>query len=281
VHNPPRRGGSQDRPRGSGGAAIAEARPRRPGGRAVERLENALTFIAETCHATLLPTSPVALLWSYAGSRRGGRRLRARSEAQRRERRSLQSGRRCGDRRRRWRAAGRRSASRAGALLGAGLGALACVAYNYQASQTKTAQQVGDAYRKANQGELPPAPVVTAYRTETTRATAKGGDEVTVRSSIEVVPGAKEPLRELREEFVVVDPKGVERSRIAMTPAPAGSGGGAYVSTLQFTFPKGVPPGEYQVQSRLYVNGAAAKSSAVRIQVARLAAGETGVALLE
>ncbi len=165
-----------------------------------------------------------------------------------------------------------------GALLGAGLGALACVAYNYKASQTKTAQQVGDEYRKANHGELPPAPVVTAYRTETSRTTARGGDEVTVRSNIEVVPGAKEPLRELREEFVVVDPAGIERSKIAKMPAPAG--GGAYVSTLQFTFPKGVPPGEYKVQSRLYVNGTAAKTSTVRIQVARRAVGDTAVAAL-
>ncbi len=168
-----------------------------------------------------------------------------------------------------------------GALLGAGLGALACVAYNYKATQTKSAQQVGDEYRKANNDQLPPAPVVTAYRTETTRATAKGGDEVTVRSNIEVVPGAKEPLRELREEFVVVDPKGVERSKIAKTPAPAGAGGGAYVSTLQFTFPQGVPPGEYQVQSRLFVNGAPARASAVKILVARHAAGETAVAAID
>lgn len=168
-----------------------------------------------------------------------------------------------------------------GAALGAGLGALACVAYNYQVSQTKTAQQVGDEYRKANNNQLPPAPVVTVYRTETTRATAKGGDDVTVRSTIEVVPGAKEPLRELREEFVVVDPRGVERSRIAKTPAPAGAGGGAYVSTLQFTFPQGVPPGEYRVQSRLYVNGAPAKTSAVRIQVAHSAASGTAVAAVD
>lgn len=168
-----------------------------------------------------------------------------------------------------------------GALLGAGLGALACVAYNYRTAQTKTAQQVGDEYRKANNDQLPPAPVVTAYRTEATRPTAKGGDQITVRSNIEVVPGAKEPLRELREEFVVVDPKGVERSRIAKTPAPAGAAGGAYVSTLQFTFPQGVPPGDYQVQSRLYVNGAPAKASAVKIHVAQRAAGALAVAALE
>jgi hypothetical protein len=157
-----------------------------------------------------------------------------------------------------------------GALIGAGVGALACVAYNYKTAQTRTAQQVGDEYRKANNNQLPPAPVVNVYRTETTRATARGGDEVTVNSSIEVVPGAKEPLRELREEFVILDPKGVERSRIAKTPTQAGTAGGAFVSTLQFTFPQGVPAGDYEVQSRLFVNGTQARASSVKIQVTRL-----------
>lgn len=155
-----------------------------------------------------------------------------------------------------------------GAAIGAGVGALACVAYNYQTQQTKSAQQVGDEYKKVHNDQLPPAPVVNAYRTETTRPTARGGDEVTVRSSIEVVPGAKEPLRELREEFVILDPKGVERSKIAKTPTQAGTAGGAFVSTLQFTFPEGVPPGDYQVQSRLFVNGAQSRTSSVKIQVA-------------
>jgi hypothetical protein len=70
----------------------------------------------------------------------------------------------------------------------------------------------------------------------------------------------------------------VERGRIAKTPAPAGAGGGAYVTTLQFTFPQGGPPGEYQVRSRLYVNGAPAKDSAVRVQVAGRPAGAAAMA---
>jgi len=154
-----------------------------------------------------------------------------------------------------------------GAAIGAGLGALACVAMNYNSRQTRSADQVGDDYRRRN-GELPPAPVVTAYTVETARTNARAGEDVTVTSNIEVVPGRSEPLKELREEFVIVDPRGVERSKLAKTPAPAGSRGGAYVSTLQFTFPQGVPPGVYQVQSRLYVNGRPAQTSAVSIQVA-------------
>lgn len=159
------------------------------------------------------------------------------------------------------------------AIIGAGLGALACMAVNYSARQTRSAQQVGDEYRAKNNDQLPPAPLVTAYRTQAARATAKGGEDVTVTSNIEVVPGRDEPLKELREEFAIVDPNGVERSRIAKTPAAAGSGGGAYVSTMQFTFPQGVPAGAYQVQSRLFVNGRPAHSAALKIQVARAADG--------
>ncbi len=156
-----------------------------------------------------------------------------------------------------------------GAAIGAGVGALTCVAYNYSSKQTRTADQVGDEYRRAR-GDLPPAPVVTGYRTQVARTTARAGEDVTVTSNIEVVPGRTEPLKELREEFVILDPKGVERSKLEKTPAPAGSKGGAYVSTLQFTFPQGVPPGPYRVQSKLFVNGKVAQSSGVDIQVAHV-----------
>ncbi len=155
-----------------------------------------------------------------------------------------------------------------GAAIGAGLGALACVAVNYQSRQTRSAEQVGEDFRLRT-GTEPPAPLVTAYNVQAARASARPGEEVTVTSTIEVVPGRSEALKELREDFVIVDPRGVERSRLSKTPAPAGSRGGAFVSTLQFTFPQGVPPGAYQVQSRLFVNGRPAQNSAVKIQVAR------------
>ena len=168
-----------------------------------------------------------------------------------------------------------------GAALGAGVGALACVALNYNSRQTRSAEQVGDDYRRRTGGALPPAPVVSAYAVQSARNSARAGEEVTVTSTIEVVPGRDEPLKELREEFVIVDPKGVERSKLAKTPAPAGSRGGAYVSTLQFTFPQGVPPGAYQVQSRLFVNGKPAQTSAVAIQVVRVGADPVQLARLD
>jgi hypothetical protein len=155
-----------------------------------------------------------------------------------------------------------------GLAVGAGLGALACMAVNYNSRQTRSAEQVGDDYRRRT-GALPPAPVVTAYRTQAARARAKAGEDIIVTSSIEVVPGRDEPLKELREEFVILDPRGVERSRLQKTPAPAGSRGGAYESTLQFTFPQGVPAGAYRVQSQLFVNGRPAQATAVDIQVAQ------------
>jgi hypothetical protein len=155
-----------------------------------------------------------------------------------------------------------------GAALGAGVGALACVAINYNSRQTRSAEQVGDDYQRRTGGPLPPAPVVAAYSTRAARGSARAGEDILITSSIEVVPGRNEPLKELREDFVIVDPRGVERSKLSKTPAPAGSRGGAYASTLQFTFPQGVPAGVYQVQSRLFVNGKPAQTSAVSIQVA-------------
>lgn len=157
-----------------------------------------------------------------------------------------------------------------GAGVGAGLGALACVAYNYRARQTRSAAQVGDDYRARSGNPLPDAPLVTTYRTEVERASASRGDSITVTSNIEVVPGRTEPLRDLHEDFAIIDPDGHERTRLTKTPAPAGSSGGAYVATLQFTFPKDIPNGTYQVQSQLFVNGQPAGSGDVKIQVARV-----------
>src|SRR4051812_9342108 len=43
-----------------------------------------------------------------------------------------------------------------GAAAGAAIGALACVAYNYYAKQTKTSEQVASEYKAKNKGTLPP-----------------------------------------------------------------------------------------------------------------------------
>jgi len=160
-----------------------------------------------------------------------------------------------------------------GAAIGAGVGALACVAYNYHARQVRSADQVAQAYTAQGGKPQPDAPLVTSYRTDA-RPTANPGEDIIVTSSIEVVPGRTQPLRDLREEFAVIDPQGVERSRLTKNPAP-GSTGGAYVSTLQFTFPNSIPGGLYQVQSHLFVNGQPAGDSTVRIQVARAGSGRS------
>src|SRR5882672_6831448 len=128
---------------------------------------------------------------------------------------------------------------------------------------------VGAEYRELTNSELPATPMVTAYHTSSSPEQAHGGDEITVTSHLEIVPGRGEPLRELREEFAIVDPNGVVRSRIAKTPVPAGSQGGAFVSTLQFTIPTGVPDGSYQVQSQVFVNGKQVQKSVVNLMVAR------------
>jgi len=156
-----------------------------------------------------------------------------------------------------------------GLAIGAGFGALGCVAYNHKVQRTKSAEQVGVEYRELTNSELPATPMVTAYHTSSSPEQAHGGDEITVTSHLEIVPGRGEPLRELREEFAIVDPNGVVRSRIAKTPVPAGSQGGAFVSTLQFTIPTGVPDGSYQVQSQVFVNGKQVQKSVVNLMVAR------------
>jgi len=159
------------------------------------------------------------------------------------------------------------------AVLG-GVAALACLAYNYHVRQTRGADQVAQDYRSRTGGPLPPSPLVTSYQTTTSTAKVSPGDHVTVTSNIEIVPGQTEPLTDLHEEFHILDPAGTDRGKLTKTPAAPASAGGDYQSTLDFTFPKDIPNGPYQVQSQLFVNGRAAGNRSIKIDVAAFGASD-------
>jgi hypothetical protein len=140
-----------------------------------------------------------------------------------------------------------------GAVIGAGLGALACVAVNSR--QTKPAAQVEKDYRQRHAGNLPTGrPIVQVYDVEIRPDNrVRAGDKVQVVSSINVVRGTKGPVEEVKEELMLTDPEG--RTKTAGKLAIDTPGSGAYVNTFTLTFPKDVAPGTYRIQTRLVVNG--------------------------
>ncbi len=160
-----------------------------------------------------------------------------------------------------------------GAALGAGLASLACVAWNYNVKQTKTAEQVQTEYKAANRGQLPERSKVTGYETRfDPNAKVSPGGKMTVVSNIEVVQGAKDQKPLLEEELTLVRPDGSEvKSR---KKANENQGAGAYMTSYSMTMPTGVPQGVYPVKTALFMNGERVASKDMSMQVVSLPSGE-------
>ena len=144
-----------------------------------------------------------------------------------------------------------------GAAIGAGLGALACYIINAQSKQTRPPADVEGQYRAENQGTLPEQPLVTAYDTAfNAGGGVKAGQEARVVSSITLVSGSKDPVRdvvEVLEVFESGDPAKVMLR--AEKKADPGVTAGGIQNTFTIRLPEGLSAGSYPARTALYVNG--------------------------
>lgn len=144
-----------------------------------------------------------------------------------------------------------------GAAIGAGLGALACHIINAQSKQTRPPAEVEGQYRAENQGALPEQPLVTAYDTAfNAGGGVKAGQEARVVSSITLVSGSREPVRdvvEVLEVFEASDPGKVLLR--AEKKADPGVTAGGIQNTFSIRLPEGLSAGSYPARTALYVNG--------------------------
>jgi YMGG-like Gly-zipper len=140
-----------------------------------------------------------------------------------------------------------------GALIGAGVGALACMVINSYSAQTKTAQQAEDEYKSQNKGKLPTAePVVQNYDVNIANGgQVRAGEKVQVVSNMTVVQGAQ-PVNEVKEVLTLAGPTGTKTAEKKANERP---GSGGYQNTFNLSFPADVSPGEYPITTQLYVNG--------------------------
>lgn len=166
-----------------------------------------------------------------------------------------------------------------GAALGAGAAALACVAWNYNAKQTRTAQQVQTDYRTANRGRVPEQAQVVRYDPKfSPSGRVTPGGQVVLNSDIEVIGGTRDrDIPVLEEEMTMVRPDGKQIS--SRKVVNEGQGAGGYQSSFTLKMPKGVPEGEYPVKTALYLNGQPAGTRTLTMQVVRAGDGTLQVAL--
>lgn len=165
-----------------------------------------------------------------------------------------------------------------GAAVGAGIAALACIAWNYDSRQTKTAEQTQGEYRTTHRGSLPSKSEVMRYETRfDPNNVVQPGNSITLASNIEVVQGTSDISKPLiEEEMIIVRPDGKEMK--TRKKANEGLGAGGYQTSFGVKMPTGVPQGEYPVRTALYLNG---EKVSGRNMTMRVADGGALVALLE
>jgi hypothetical protein len=156
-----------------------------------------------------------------------------------------------------------------GAAVGAGLGALACSIIDAISKEIRTPSEVEKEYRASHNGRLPERPLVAAYDTAyNAGGGVRRGESARVVSNITVVPGANEPVHDLREVLEVFDPVGsgepiirVEK-RVEETPRT-----GTIQNSFSIRLPAGVAPGSYPARTTLYVNDKPAGENAGNLRV--------------
>lgn len=152
-----------------------------------------------------------------------------------------------------------------GAALGAGIASLACAAFNYNAKQTKSAEQVQKEFKTANGGKLPRQNRVTRYETTMdSGGRIKPGSQMTVMSNIEVVQGTDDYAPILEEELKLRRPDGKD---VTVRKKATDNGVGAFNTAYSMKMPEGVQQGEYPVEMSLFMNGQRVATRSMQMQV--------------
>jgi hypothetical protein len=143
-----------------------------------------------------------------------------------------------------------------GAAVGAGLGALACSIINATSRQTRSQTEVAQEYRASHDGQLPEQPLVEVYDTAyNASGGVAAGQEARVVSSITLVPGRGETVKQLREVLEVFEP-GTEGAVLikAEKRVEEASRAGAVQNSFTIRLPKGMKAGNYPARTTIYVN---------------------------
>ena len=166
---------------------------------------------------------------------------------------------------------GKNGALRGGAI-GAGVGALACVAINVNSRQTKTAAQAEQDYLRTSKA-LPKEPTVTAYNTQLQSSAVKRGQSLLDSSARELVNGRNQAVNEVKEDLIVCNPDGTP-FKTGSKPFTANSAG-RFENSFELKLPEGAHQGAYALKTNVYVNGKMLATRDLRTQV--VWNGSTGV----
>jgi hypothetical protein len=132
--------------------------------------------------------------------------------------------------------------------------------------QTATEEEVAEEYEKEN-GSLPASMMVSSYETMIFPGESiEPGQEVRVKSVIEVVPGQDGKEAKIEETLTIWDNEDNEKALKSMTKE-AGDSGGIFEGEFSFTLPEGMPQGVYPISVDLTMDGEWVKSGKYDLQL--------------
>lgn len=151
-----------------------------------------------------------------------------------------------------------------GAALGTVAGGILCAVVNTQSSQTRTAAQVDQDYQR-NRGNLPAQPTVSSYSPRMASSVVQKGQPFLVVSTVELVNGRTEPVREVREELLIYSPDG-QLIKNGSKPFVANNAG-RFENRFSVNLGADAPQGVYPMKTNLVLNGRVVETRDLRTQI--------------
>lgn len=140
---------------------------------------------------------------------------------------------------------------------------------DYTSEQTKSDKEVSEEYEAEN-GSLPANTTVTSYRTEMSPGSSvRPGTKVSIKSTIEVVPGRDGDRAKIEERLTIYDNEdnSLVLKSMTKTAGKRSDKGGRFYGEFSFTLPEGLPQGMYPVQTTLLLNGDLAGDESYKLQL--------------
>ena len=143
----------------------------------------------------------------------------------------------------------------------------------YTTRRTRTQKEVSKEYVE-EKGELPRETTATAYRTDILPGSlVSPGEDVRIRSYIEIVPGNTGRESSIEERLTIWDNEDNSLALKSMTKQAGKDAGGVFRGEFSFTLPEGLPQGLYPITMELLLNGDISGDHKLQLQLVQ---GENG-----
>jgi hypothetical protein len=137
----------------------------------------------------------------------------------------------------------------------------------YATRRTRSEKEVREDYVK-EKGELPRFTTATSYRTEILPGSlVSAGDDVRIRSYIEVVPGNTGAEALIEERLTIWDNEDSQLALKTMTKDAGKESGGVFRGEFSFTLPEGLPQGLYPITTELMLDGELSGDRKLQLQL--------------